>query len=193
MDKRINWSLEIWDINKIRPYEKNPRVITEKGLNELARSFDEIGNAQPININTDGTILSGHARYQQLLKEGAKVVPVYVPDRKLTPRQEEAVIIRMNKNIAGDWDFDILANEFEIEDLVDWGFDEGEIPNIEVLEPEPDGDPDSVPEVPVEPVTKLGDVWLIGAYYECEKCNKKYSLDQGNAMSESCPCDNNKG
>lgn len=175
MEKRIQWKLEHWNINQLKPYDKNPRIITEQGLKHLENSFNEIGNAQPININTDGTILSGHARHKQLLKEGVIEVPVYVPDRQLTPKQEEAVIIRMNKNVAGDWDFDILANQFDIEDLKEWGFDDGEIPEIEVLEPEPDGDPDSVPEIKPDPVTKRGDVWLLGKHRLC--CGDSTMID----------------
>jgi hypothetical protein len=124
--KRIVWKPEVWDINKLKPYDKNPRIITEFGLDQLKDSFDEIGMAQPINVNTDGTILSGHARWQQLKKENYTEVQVMVPDRKLTPKQEEAVIVRMNKNTAGQWDFDKLSNEFNIDDLLEWGFSEKE-------------------------------------------------------------------
>ena len=127
MDKRIKWHLETWEISKLKPYDKNPRIITESGLNDLRKSFNEIGVAQPTNINTDGTILSGHARIQQLKQEGAVEVDVMVPDRKLTPKQEEAVIIRMNKNVAGKWDYDILANDFELDELLEWGFEESEL------------------------------------------------------------------
>lgn len=130
MGNRIQWHLEVWDIGKLRPYDKNPRVIKEAGLDELKRSFDEIGFAQPVNVNRDGTILSGHARVMQLKREGVKEIEVYVPDRELTPKQEEAVVVRMNKNIAGNWDFDILANEFEMEDLLEWGFSESELTGL---------------------------------------------------------------
>lgn len=125
--KRIVWHLETVDINKLKPYDKNPRIITEQGLNQLAESFNEIGMCQPIVVNTDYTILSGHARWQQLKKERYYEVSVMVPDRNLTPKQEEAVIIRMNKNTAGQWDFDKLSNEFNIDDLLEWGFNEKEL------------------------------------------------------------------
>ena len=126
-DKRVKWKSELWPIEKLKAYSKNPRIITESGINQLKSSFDEIGYAQPININTDGTILSGHARYRVLQEEGAEQVEVLVPDRQLTPKQEEAVVIRMNKNIAGQFDFDILANEFDLGDLMEWGFTEKEL------------------------------------------------------------------
>lgn len=121
--KRIEWKPETRKLKELKPYDKNPRIIDEYGLNQLGQSFDEIGVAQPININTDNTILSGHARWKKLMSEDENGdVLVLVPDRTLTPKQEEAVIVRMNKNIAGKWDWDILANQYEIEDLKKWGF-----------------------------------------------------------------------
>jgi hypothetical protein len=127
-EKRIKWHVEKRALSSLVPYDKNPRVITEQGLDDLSNSFDEIGFAQPININLDNTILSGHARVQCLKSEDAnQEVDVYVPDRELTAKQEEAVIVRMNKNVAGKWDFDILANEFDLEDLKEWGFKDFEL------------------------------------------------------------------
>jgi site-specific DNA-methyltransferase (adenine-specific) len=134
MEKRIQWNPVTKKLSELKPYDKNPRIITELGLNQLGESFDEIGFCQALNINTDGTILSGHARYKKLESESAQEVLCMIPDRTLTPKQEEAVIIRMNKNVAGQWDFDILANQFEMTDLIDWGFSELDFPKI--LEPE---------------------------------------------------------
>ena len=146
MEKRIKWHLEKRQLKDLKAYDKNPRIITEIGLDNLKKSFDEIGFAQPININLDNTILSGHARVQQLLKENVKEVDCYVPDRKLTPKQEEAVIIRMNKNVAGEWDFKMLKDDFDFNDLEDWGFEEKDIEGFkdEVKNPfeEWDGMPD---------------------------------------------------
>lgn len=128
--KRIKWRVQNWNIKDLTPHPKNPRIISDDALSVLGDSFDEIGFAQPININTDGTILSGHARVMKLKKEGAKTVDCYVPDRKLTPKQEEAVLIRMNKNVAGKWDFDLLMAEFNTEDILEWGFQDWELPTL---------------------------------------------------------------
>ena len=124
MNKRIVWHIEKRKVADLKPYKKNPRIINEVGLHSLKKSFDEIGFAQPININLDNTILSGHARVQQLLKEGVVEVDCYVPDRQLTPKQEEAVIIRMNKNVAGTWNFEMLKTDFDFNDLEEYGFTE---------------------------------------------------------------------
>lgn len=133
--KRIEWKPEKRKLKDLKPYDKNPRIIDEYGLNQLGESFDEIGVAQPININTDNTILSGHARWKKLMSEDESGdVLVLVPDRTLTPKQEEAVIVRMNKNIAGKWDWDILANQYEIEDLQKWGFTGADLSYFDNLE-----------------------------------------------------------
>ena len=78
-------------------------------------------------MNQDGTILSGHARAMKLKEMGETEVDVYVPDRVLTPKQEEEVLIRANANTAGRWDWDLLANDFDLGELDDWGL---EVPDI---------------------------------------------------------------
>lgn len=48
VQKRIKWHIELWKISNLKPYDKNPRIITDEGLDSLGESFDEIGYAQPI-------------------------------------------------------------------------------------------------------------------------------------------------
>ena len=129
--KRITWQIEKRKLADLKPHSKNPRQFTDKGMKDLENSINSIGFMQPININQDGTILSGHARTLKLKEMGETQVDVYVPDRMLTPKQEEEVLVRANANTAGQWDFDILANEFEDFELQEWGL---EIPIIEDLE-----------------------------------------------------------
>jgi hypothetical protein len=151
-DKRIKWNFKLMPLAKLNPHSKNPRIISDDRLKELQNSFDDIGFAQPININQDGTILSGHARFYQLQKEGVHTVACYVPDRLLTPKQEEVVIIRMNKNIAGEWDFEKLINEFDPTDLLEWGFNENELTQAIILPPI---DPDDIPDPTEEDPSKI--------------------------------------
>lgn len=137
--KRIEWNPKLVKLNVLVPYEKsgkkNPRIIDEFGLSQLEASFDDIGMMQPLAANLDNTILSGHARWMQLSKENPDgEVYVMFPDRMLTPKQEEAVIIRANKNIAGKWDFNELANNYEIEDLMKYGFSGAELAIFDNLE-----------------------------------------------------------
>jgi DNA modification methylase len=160
-NKRITWTIEKRKLSDLNPHPKNPREFTEKGMKDLENSINSIGFMQPININQDGTILSGHARAMKLQDIGEKEVDVYVPDRVLTPKQEEEVLIRANANTAGKWDWDLLANDFELDELDDWGL---EVPDLELGEEEPEVEEDEVPEVKKDPFVKRGDIWELGSH-----------------------------
>ena len=127
--KRITWKIEKRKLADLKPHPKNPRQFTEKGMKDLENSIKSIGFMQPININQDGTILSGHGRTLKLKEMGEVEVDVYVPDRMLTPKQEEEVLVRANANTAGKWDWDLLANNFELAEINDWGL---EVPDMEI-------------------------------------------------------------
>ena len=119
---KITWHVETWDISKLKPYHKNPRAFTEKGMKDLTASLTKFGLADYPVINTDGTIIGGHARVK-VLEQTETEIQVNIPNRKLTDKEVEELNIRLNANTAGEWDIDILANEFEIEEIVDWGLD----------------------------------------------------------------------
>ena len=125
--KTIKWKLVTKKVNELKAYHKNPRNITEQGLKDLKKSVDKFGLAELITINTDNTIIGGHARWQTLKANGTKECDCLIPNRKLNDKEVEELNIRLNKNIAGTWDFDILANEFEMDDLIEWGFDKIEL------------------------------------------------------------------
>lgn len=129
--KRITWKIEKRKLADLKPHPKNPRQFTEKGMKDLENSINSIGFMQPININQDCTILSGHGRALKLKEMGETEVDVYVPDRMLTPKQEEEVLVRANANTAGKWDWDLLANNFELEEINDWGL---EVPDVKSLD-----------------------------------------------------------
>lgn len=131
--KRITWKIEKRKLKDLKPHPKNPREFTQKGMKDLENSINSIGFMQPININQDGVILSGHARTLKLKEMGETEVDVYVPDRMLTPKQEEEVLVRANANTAGKWDWDLLANNFELEEINEWGL---EVPDMRIEEEE---------------------------------------------------------
>ena len=149
----MDWRVEKRTLNDIKPYSGNPRVLTKKGLEDLKKSMDKFGLAEPIVINTNGIIIGGHGRYEIARQQGLKEVDVYIPDRELSEEEYRELNVRLNKNIAGEWDFDILANEFELPDLLEWGFDEKDLKiEKEIIE-------DEVPEVQEEAISKLGEIY----------------------------------
>jgi DNA modification methylase len=123
----ISWRFEIRKLADIKPWGRNPRRITEKGIKDLAASIAKFGLPEPIVLNLDGTIIGGHARYQVLKKSGATEAVCALPDRMLTERELEELNIRLNKNVAGEFDDDILANNFSLEDLKEWGFEDRDL------------------------------------------------------------------
>ncbi len=162
--KRIAWKVEKRKLADLKPHPKNPRQFTEKGMKDLENSINSIGFMQPININQDGLILSGHARAMKLKQMGEIEVDVYVPDRMLTPKQEEEVLVRANANTAGQWDFDILANQFELEDINEWGLElemnvEDEAQDIEIKNTKNDNE---IPNFSTDVITKIGDLYQLG-------------------------------
>ena len=124
--KPIKWKLVTKKLSELKVYHKNPRSITEQGLKDLKKSVDKFGLAELITINTDNVIIGGHARFEVLKSNKVKECDCLIPNRKLNDKEVEELNIRLNKNIAGTFDMDILANEFEIDDLLEWGFDKSD-------------------------------------------------------------------
>jgi len=126
----IKWHNEKRAIRDLIPYEANPRQITDKQAKDLKASLAKFGIADPIIINTDNMIIGGHQRKKILETllgyEPDYQIDVRVPDRELSIDEARELNVRLNKNVA-DWDFDILANNFELDDLLDWGFDKQEL------------------------------------------------------------------
>jgi len=121
----ITWNLKTFNIYDLTDYSKNPRSLTKQQFEQLKKSLDKFGLIDKPIINADekNTVIGGHQRLRVLRAEGQKSVECWIPSRKLTDREVEELNIRLNKN-TGDWDFDTLANNFEMGDLLDWGFTE---------------------------------------------------------------------
>ena len=124
----IHWTLQTLEINKLTDYYKNPRQLTEKQFKQLKKSLDKFGIIDKPIINADEshTVIGGHQRLRVLRADGVKEIECWIPDRVLTDKEVEELNVRLNKN-TGEWSFDVLANEFEFDDLIEWGFDPEEL------------------------------------------------------------------
>ena len=125
---KINWTLRNFNLADLTDYYKNPRSLSEKEFKQLKTSLDKFGMIDKpiVNLDADNTIIGGHQRKHVLEASGVKECECWVPDRELTEREVEELNIRLNKN-TGSWDFDTLANEFELPDLLEWGFSESNL------------------------------------------------------------------
>ncbi len=122
----FQWTIKKLAIADLRAYEKNPRTLSEKQYKDLSDSLDKFGLIDKPVVNTDNTIIGGHQRIEVLRAQGVLEVEVNVPDHLLNEKEVEELNIRCNRN-NGSWNYDILANEFDVGDLLSWGFDERDL------------------------------------------------------------------
>ncbi len=161
--------VEMRPIGSIKPYENNPRT-NDAAVDAVAASVRAFGFRQPIVVDEDGVIIVGHTRYKAALKLGMTEVPVHVA-RGLSPEQARAYRIADNQTATlSQWDEDKLPLELMALQQADFdlsltGFPEDDILRL-LTQPTPEGqcDPDDVPEPPVEPITRPGDLWMLGRH-----------------------------
>lgn len=184
--------IELWDIARVKPYDKNPRRNDGPAVDAVMRSIQQFGFRQPIVVDGEGVIIAGHTRWKAAKKLKLKQVPVHVAT-DLKPEQARAYRVADNKSgeVAG-WDNDLLRGE--LLSLSDFGFDfthfgfsDVDLSRLGVVNAGA-SDPDEVIEPPADPISRTGDIWLLGPYFECDTCGKKYSYEEGRKMKGVCPC-----
>lgn len=115
-------------ISELIPAEYNPRQLTDKQFKDLKKSLQKFGFVDPVIVNTHkerkNIIIGGHQRCKVWEELGNDTVPTV--ELCLTFKQEQELNTRLNRN-TGEWDFDKLANLFETDDLLDWGFEKWEL------------------------------------------------------------------
>lgn len=165
---KINWTLRQFRLDELTDYYKNPRSLSEKEFKQLKTSLDKFGMIDKPIVNADSahTIIGGHQRKHVLEASGVKEIECWIPDRELSDKEVEELNIRLNKN-TGSWDFDTLANEFELDDLLDWGFDKGELDlDLWADEAPEDVEPqiDKAEELQEKWNVQVGQVWQLGEH-----------------------------
>ena len=119
-------------ISEIKPNKDNPRIIKDDKFKKLVTSiieFPEMLEIRPIVVNSDMVVLGGNMRLKACKEAGLKEVPI-IKAENLTAEQQKEFIIKDNVS-GGEWDFDILANDWDCDILSDWGLD---IPNLSMQE-----------------------------------------------------------
>ena len=146
-------------ISQVIPNSTNPRIIKDDKFKKLVKSIEEFPQMlelRPIVVDANMVVLGGNMRLKACIAAGLKEVPIIVAD-KLTDAQKAEFVIKDNVGF-GEWDWDLLANEWDVEALTDWGL---ELPfdNTPVLEAEED-DYEAPSEIKTDIV--LGDLIEIG-------------------------------
>jgi DNA modification methylase len=162
--------VEKWAITKLVPYARNSRTHSDEQISQLAASIKEWGWTTPVLVDEDGSIIAGHGRTLAAQRLKMTEVPVMVA-KGWSDAKKRAYIIADNKlALNAGWDNEMLRLELgELQgmdfDLDLTGFTAEEIAALMPEEIEPGlTNEDAVPEVPEQPVTVLGDVWILGQH-----------------------------
>lgn len=160
---------EFWPIEKITPYARNSRTHSDEQVSQIAASIREWGWTNPILVDEDGGLIAGHGRLLAARKLGLTQIPTMVA-KGWSEAQKKAYIIADNKlALNAGWDLELLAVElgdlqgFDF-DLMLTGFSDDELGKLLAEKTEGNTDPDEIPEVPIDPIAKPGDVWLLGKH-----------------------------
>jgi hypothetical protein len=125
---KLTWTNETRKLSQLIPWPRNPRFIKEAQVKRLQESREEFGQPEPILIGPDNELYNGHQRLKSwMVKFGDIDVDVRVSNRPLTEKEREKLTVYLHKGATGEFDFDILANEFELDDLLAWGFEPFEL------------------------------------------------------------------
>jgi DNA modification methylase len=148
-------------INKIKSNPNNPRVIKDDKFKKLVQSLKdlpEMAQVRPIVVNQDMIVLGGNMRLKAMKEAGWKEAPVAVVD--WDEEKQRQFIIKDNVGF-GEWDWDMLANEWDAESLGEWGLD---VPQMNETEIEAEEDDFDVPEGGIKTDIVLGDLFEIGEH-----------------------------
>ena len=110
-------------VSEIKLNKNNPRLIKDDKFRKLVKSikeFPEMLEIRPIVVNNEMIILGGNMRFKACLEAGLKEVPIIITD--LTEAKQKEFLIKDNVS-GGEWDFDLLSNEWNTNNLKDWGLD----------------------------------------------------------------------
>lgn len=131
MAKKLEWRTERRKVKDLIRYEKNPRTLSETQLEGLKRSLKKFNVAELPCINTDGKVVAGNQRILalSLLGRSEEEIEVRVPSRPLTEAEFRDYLLTSNRS-GGSWDFEKLAAEFDLGELLTAGFDSLDLSNI---------------------------------------------------------------
>ena len=167
------------NIKDIHINPNNPRYIRDERYQKLKKSlqeFPKMMKLRPIIIDDTGMILGGNMRYLAMVDLGYKEIPEGWVIKASELTEEERRKFQIVDNIPfGNWDYDKLANEWDLEELQDWGI---ELPELEDII-EPNEKDDEVPKPPKEPKSKLGDLYRLGNHrLLCGDATKKEDVER---------------
>lgn len=167
----ITWANETRRLSELIPWDHNPREIKKDEAERLGESLETFGQIQTIAIGPDGSLYDGHQRrmvWSILPRLGPDfLVDVRVSSRPLTEKERQKLVIFLHRGTVGQWNWEELANTFEVPELLDWGFEESELQldwGSDDKEEDPGAQMDRAEELRQEWGVELGQLWALGEH-----------------------------
>src|SRR5512139_1718606 len=184
MTDKITWTNERRKLSDLIPWPRNPRQIKGDQAKRLVQSFDQFGQVETIAIGPGNEVYNGHQRLNVLAQKYGRdyEVEVRVSSRPLEEKEREKLTVFLHKGAAGEWDFDTLANEFELDDLLEWGFDKKEL-DLDLWAGETAEDPgaqmDKAEELREKWGVETGQLWQLGEHrLICGDCTDRAVVER---------------
>ena len=163
----LSLKIETWPIEKVLNYARNARLHSESQVTTIAGSIKEFGFINPCLVDADGVLIAGHGRILASKQLGHKTVPV-IKLGHLTDIQVKALRIADNAiPLAATWSADLLRTE--LGDLSTAGYDMpllgfDDVQLVSFMSVPSGADPEATLEPPVKPVSRAGDLWIMGKH-----------------------------
>lgn len=162
---KLTWKTERRRVSDLVPNDKNPRTMSPKQIEDLKKSLKKFNLVEIPVVDMDNKVIAGHQRLMvlKLLGRGDEMIEARVPNRKLTKQEYDQYLLSSNR-VHGDWDWDKLAENFDIDLLMASGFDDTDLSHLfDDLEVEDDEfDIDKEVEKIRKPKVKTGDYYQLG-------------------------------
>jgi len=166
---KLSWHNEKRKVCDLVPNDANPRVMNQKQIDDLKKSLEKFNLVEIPVVNLDNKVIAGHQRLMilKLLNRDQEEIDVRVPSRKLSKSEYDRYLLSSNR-IHGDWSWEKLAADFDIETILTSGFDDSDLSHIwDDLSVEDDTDFDEAKEMEKAKKTdiKIGDMFKVGRHY----------------------------
>ena len=153
----IQWVEKTTHLSELTPFERNPRKITDDQFIKLKASLIKLGQFRPLLVTHDLRLAGGHQRVKAMSELGWTECRVSVPSRKITDNEYKQLLLQDNHE-NGTWDMDMLANDWDLEDLRMVGIHD--VMNMPPIDKLMDGEEEGAKK---------------GACYKCPKCENVFT------------------